>query len=76
MCVKEQKASISRIQRKFGVGYGTAANIVDLMEEKHFVSPNKGGNSQRDVLITMEQFNELYGARPDTTEFDLPEDNK
>ena len=77
MCVKEQKASISRIQRKFGVGYGTAANLVELMEEKGYVSPNKGGNTQRDVLISMEQFMQIYGAvaeNPDSTEFDLPED--
>lgn len=74
MCVKEKKASISRIQRKFSVGYGTAANIVELMEEKGYVSPNKGGNSQRDVLLSMEQYYEIYGQREDTTEFDLPED--
>ena len=79
MCVKEQKASISRIQRKFGVGYGTAANLVELMEEKGYVSPNKGGNTQRDVLISMEQFMQIYGAvaeNPDSTEFDLPEDGQ
>lgn len=76
MCVKEQKASISRIQRKFGVGYGTAANIVDLMEEKGYVSPNRGGNTQRDVLMTMAEFNEKYGSmREETTEFDMPEDD-
>lgn len=61
MCVREQQASISKIQRKFNVGYGTAANIIDLMEEKHYVSANKGGNKTRDVLITMEQFCEIYG---------------
>ena len=79
MCVKEQKASISRIQRKFGVGYGTAANLVELMEEKGYVSPNKGGNTQRDVLISMEQFMQIYGAvaeNPESTEFDLPEDGQ
>lgn len=79
MCVKEQKASISRIQRKFGVGYGTAANLVELMEEKGYVSPNKGGNTQRDVLISMEQFMQIYGSvaeNPDSTEFDLPEDGQ
>ena len=79
MCVKEQKASISRIQRKFGVGYGTAANLVELMEEKGYVSPNKGGNTQRDVLISMDQFMQIYGAvaeNPNSTEFDLPEDGQ
>ncbi len=79
MCVKEQKASISRIQRKFQVGYGTAANLVELMEEKGYVSPNKGGNTQRDVLLSLDQFMQIYGGNienPDTTEFDLPEDGE
>ena len=61
------------------MGYGTAANLVELMEEKGYVSPNKGGYAPRDVLISMELFMEIYGAvaeNPDSTEFDLPEDGQ
>lgn len=48
---KRKSASISFLQRKFSIGYGRAARIVDMMEERGVVGPEKLGSSKpRDVL--------------------------
>lgn len=54
------KASISMIQRRFSVGYARAARIIDQMERKGFIDAGEG-NKSRKILITVEQFNELFG---------------
>ena len=53
--------SISRLQRVFSLGYNRAARIVDKMESKGYVEPQTAGKKERAALITMEQFNALYG---------------
>ncbi len=52
--------SVTMLQRKFRLGYSRAARVVDQMYERNFVSKQEGAKP-REVLITMEQFNELYG---------------
>lgn len=52
--------SVTLLQRKFRLGYSRAARVVDQMYERNFVSKQEG-SKPRDVLITQEQFNELYG---------------
>ena len=51
------------MQRKFSIGYTRAARIVDQMEEKGFVSGTNSinNNKPRDVLITREEYYQLYG---------------
>lgn len=71
MFIGEKQASISKLQRKFNVGYGTAANIIEEMESRHYVSESKGGNKTRDVLIDMEQFYKIYGR--DDDDIEVPE---
>lgn len=60
LVMKNGKASISMIQRRFSVGYARAARIIDQMETRGFIDGGFG-NKPRDVKITMEEFNELFG---------------
>jgi len=45
-----QKASTSLLQRKLGLGYGRAAKIIDLMEERGIVGPANGAKP-REVFV-------------------------
>jgi len=45
------KASTSFLQRKLGIGYGRAARIMDELEEKGLVGPDKGPGTQRDIYL-------------------------
>ena len=53
-------ASISMIQRKCSAGYNRAGKIVEWMEEMKYISPFDGAKARK-VLITKEQFEEIYG---------------
>ncbi|MEN9575388.1 MAG: hypothetical protein RL514_3243 [Verrucomicrobiota bacterium] len=49
----EQKASVSLLQRRLKIGYGRAARIMDVLEERGFVGPSKGAEP-RDILIDLD----------------------
>ena len=51
---KEQKCSISLLQRKFKIGYNRAARMVDKMAEKGFVGPQEG-SKPRQVYLKKEE---------------------
>ncbi len=53
-------ASISMIQRKCGVGYNRAGNIIEWMEDNHFISPFDGAKARK-VLISKEEFEREFG---------------
>ena len=53
-------ASISLIQRKCSVGFNRAGNIIEWMEEHHYISPFEGAKARK-VLITKEQFESEFG---------------
>ncbi len=57
------QASISMIQRRLRVGYARAARLVDMMEQKKYVSPFDG-SKPRQVLITQAEFNRVFGGAP------------
>ncbi len=59
-----KQASISLLQRKMSLGYATAGKVIDWMEEKGYIGPFDGPKS-REVLITMDKFEELYGSEFD-----------
>lgn len=51
LVVTERKASTSLLQRRFSIGYGRAAKMMDLMEDRGVISPPQGANRAREVLI-------------------------
>lgn len=54
--IEQEQASTSLLQRKFRIGYNRAARLIDLMEQKGFISQASGSGKPRNVLITMEEF--------------------
>ncbi|MDH7601807.1 MAG: DNA translocase FtsK 4TM domain-containing protein [Armatimonadota bacterium] len=56
--------STSMLQRKFKIGYTRAARIVDFMEQQGIVGPLDGaGTKGRQVLITKEELDAIFGGR-------------
>ena len=55
LAIESGKISTSLLQRRLGVGYGRAAKLIDLMEEKGYVG-QANGTKPREVLITMNEF--------------------
>lgn len=53
--LEAKQASVSLLQRRMRVGYTRAARLIDMMEAKGIVGPYEG-SKPREVLITMEQF--------------------
>lgn len=59
--IEAKSASIAMIQRRFGVGYARAGKIVDEMEKMGFISGFEGSKA-RQILISMDDYNERYGG--------------
>ena len=57
--IQANQASITMIQRRFGVGYARAGRIIDQMEQNGFISP-ADGSKPRQVLISLEEFNLIF----------------
>lgn len=52
LVVTERKASTSMLQRRFSIGYGRAAKMMDMMEARGVIGPASGNTSRpREVLI-------------------------
>lgn len=49
--ITERKASTSFLQRRLRIGYGRAARMLELMEQRGIVSPSDGANRPREVLV-------------------------
>lgn len=65
--IETNSASTSMIQRRFKVGYARAARILDEMEVAGFVS-QANGSKARNVYMTMEQFEQMFGNNIDEDE--------
>ena len=63
------QASISMFQRKLRVGYARAGRLIDEMASRGLVSQSEGSKS-REVLITREQYRQLFGDNDETVEPD------
>lgn len=59
--IKSKQISTSVIQRRFSIGYARAARIIDNMEDMNYIGPSTGNNKPRDVLMTVEQYREVFG---------------
>jgi S-DNA-T family DNA segregation ATPase FtsK/SpoIIIE len=60
--VHQREASTSLLQRKFGVGYGRAARIIDQLESAGVLGP-KNGSKPREVLVGLDDLEDRFGAR-------------
>jgi len=49
LVVKSGKASTSYLQRKLSIGYGRAARIMDILEEKGVIGPSNGSKAREVV---------------------------
>lgn len=58
---EEKSVSTSKLQRVFSIGYNRAANLIDDLEQHHYVSPQHG-SKPREVYLT-----------PEDLDKDLPE---
>lgn len=63
--IKTKQISTSTIQRRFSIGYARAARIIDDMENRGFIGPSTGSNKPRDILMTEEEFKEVFGVSDD-----------
>lgn len=50
---QEKSVSTSKLQRVFSIGYNRAANLIDDLEQNHYVSPQHG-SKPREVYLTPE----------------------
>ncbi|MDO4482088.1 MAG: DNA translocase FtsK [Bacillota bacterium] len=72
LVVKEEQASVSRLQRKFRIGYNRAGRLVDMMEERGIVGPPDGSRPRR-VLLSKAGLEELDNRA--VSEADLKNDD-
>ena len=49
--LRENKASTSYLQRRMGIGYNKAAEIIDKLEQRGIVSAPLAGGQKRNILI-------------------------
>jgi S-DNA-T family DNA segregation ATPase FtsK/SpoIIIE len=61
--LKSKRGSASLLQRALGVGYTRASRLLDMMGEAGIVSDHKGSKA-REVLMTLEQWEEQNGLTP------------
>ena len=58
--IRTNMASVSFLQRRLKLGYARAARLMDMLEEQGVVGAYEG-SKPRQVLITLEEFNERFG---------------
>mgnify|MGYP001053098813 CR=1 FL=1 len=61
LCIEQDTASASMLQRALSIGFARASKIMEWMESRGYVSGFMGNTRKRKVLMTMEQFDRFYG---------------
>ena len=61
LILEQQNASIGMIQRRFAMGFNRAARIIDQLEREGVIS-KADGKKPREVLMTIDEFNEKFGG--------------
>src|SRR5262249_30555066 len=69
--IREQRGSVSLLQRALGIGYGKAARFIDYMAEDGIVGPYNGSNA-RQVLVTPDEW-ESRKKTAGGVNYELPE---
>ncbi len=59
--IEREKGSTSMLQRMFKIGFNRASRIIEQLEKAGVVGADEG-TKPRKVLMTLEQFNEMYGG--------------
>lgn len=59
--VREQRGSVSLLQRTLGIGYGRAARLIDFMCEDGIVGPYNGSQA-REILLTLDQWERMQAG--------------
>jgi DNA segregation ATPase FtsK/SpoIIIE, S-DNA-T family len=62
--VEQRKASTSLLQRRFGVGYGRAAKLMDSLEYEGLIGPMEGPSKPRSILVPPDYFSEIDSRDP------------
>ncbi len=62
MFIQNKQASGSMISRRYSVGFNRAGRMMDQMERAGFIGPQEG-SKPRQVLITMEEYNAIFGDK-------------
>ena len=65
--IREGRGSVSLLQRCLGIGYGRAARLIDFMAEDGVVGPYNGSQA-REVVMSMDEWQQLQGGGDETTE--------
>lgn len=64
LVVREQRGSVSLLQRALGIGYGRAARLIDFMAEDGIVGQYNGSQA-REILMTVADWERMQGESSD-----------
>ena len=69
--IREERGSVSLLQRTLGIGYGRAARLIDFMAEDGIVGPYNGSQA-REILVSLEQWEQMTNQGDDQPETTSP----
>ena len=75
LAIESGKISTSLIQRKLSLGFGRAAKLIDIMEQRGIVSA-PDGQKPRNVLITYDQYLEMSMQNPPSESEEIEDSDK
>jgi S-DNA-T family DNA segregation ATPase FtsK/SpoIIIE len=53
--IQQGSASVSLLQRRLRLGYGRAARMMDLMEQRGIIGPSDGPTKPREILLDLDE---------------------